>query len=144
MNTNQTDTHTATNSVVKTDGEWRAELTPAQYEVLRQKGTEPPFTGSYVYEKRDGTYRCVACGTALFDSSAKFDSGTGWPSFTEPAERANVELHDDFSYGMHRVEVNCAACGGHLGHVFDDGPGETGQRYCINSVSLKLEDSDSE
>jgi peptide-methionine (R)-S-oxide reductase len=144
MNTNKTDTNTATNSVIKTDGEWRAELTPAQYEVLRQKGTEPPFTGSYVYEKRDGTYRCAACGTALFDSSAKFDSGTGWPSFTEPSERANVELRDDFSYGMHRVEVNCAACGGHLGHVFDDGPGETGQRYCINSVSLKLEDSDSE
>jgi peptide-methionine (R)-S-oxide reductase len=144
MNTNKTDTNTATNSVIKTDGEWRAELTPAQYEVLRQKGTEPPFTGSYVYEKRDGTYRCAACGTALFDSSAKFDSGTGWPSFTEPSERANVELRDDFSYGMHRVEVNCAACGGHLGHVFDDGPGETGQRYCIISVSLKLEDSDSE
>ena len=144
MNTNKTDTNTATNSVVKTDGEWRAELTPAQYEVLRQKGTEPPFTGSYVYEKRDGTYRCAACGTALFDASAKFDSGTGWPSFTEPSERANVELQDDFSYGMHRVEVNCAACGGHLGHVFDDGPGETGQRFCINSVSLKLEDSDSE
>ena len=87
-----------------------------------------------MYEKRDGTYRCAACGTELFDSNAKFDSGTGWPSFTEPSERANVELHEDFSYGMHRVEVNCAACGGHLGHVFDDGPGETGQRYCINSV----------
>jgi peptide-methionine (R)-S-oxide reductase len=141
MNTNKTDTNTP---VVKTDANWRAELTPAQYEVLRQKGTEPPFTGAYVYEKRDGTYRCAACGTALFDSSAKFDSGTGWPSFTEPAERANVELHDDFSYGMRRVEVTCAACGGHLGHVFDDGPGETGQRYCINSVSLKLDDSDSE
>ena len=144
MNKNQTDTHTATESVVKTDSEWREELTPAQYEVLRQKGTEPPFTGAYVYEKRDGTYRCAACGTALFHSDAKFDSGTGWPSFTEPSERANVVLHDDFSYGMHRVEVDCAACGGHLGHVFDDGPGETGQRFCINSVSLKLEDSDSE
>lgn len=144
MNTNKTDTNSATNSVVKTDSQWREELTPAQYEVLRRKGTEPPFTGGYVYEKRDGTYRCAACGTALFQSSAKFDSGSGWPSFTEPTERSNVELHDDFSHGMHRVEVTCAACGGHLGHVFDDGPGETGQRYCINSVSLKLDDSPSE
>jgi len=144
MNTNRTDTNTAAQPVVKTDSEWRDELTPAEYEVLRQKGTEPPFTGAYVYEKRDGTYRCAACGTALFDSTAKFDSGTGWPSFTEPSERANVELHDDFSYGMHRVEVNCAACGGHLGHVFDDGPGESGQRYCINSLSLKLDDAPSE
>ena len=144
MNTNKTDINPATSSVLKTDSEWREELTPAQYEVLRQKGTEAPFTGAYVYEKRDGTYRCAACGTALFDSGAKFDSGTGWPSFTEPSERANVELRDDFSYGMRRVEVACAACGGHLGHVFDDGPSDTGQRYCINSVSLKLDDSAAE
>jgi peptide-methionine (R)-S-oxide reductase len=144
MNTNKTDTNITPNSVVKPDSEWRVELTPAQYEVLRRKGTEPPFTGAYVYEKRDGTYRCAACSSALFDSSAKFDSGTGWPSFTEPSQRASVELHDDFSYGMHRVEVTCAACGGHLGHVFDDGPGEAGQRYCINSVSLKLDESDLE
>jgi peptide-methionine (R)-S-oxide reductase len=125
--------------VEKSEREWREELTPAQYEVLRQKGTERPFMGRYVFEKSDGTYRCAACGTALFSSDAKFDSGTGWPSFTEPADRANVELHDDFSYGMHRIEVTCAACGGHLGHVFEDGPGETGERFCINSCSLKLE-----
>ena len=126
--------------VQKSEREWREELTPAQYEVLRQKGTEPPFAGRYVYEKRDGTYRCAACGTALFGSDTKFESGTGWPSFTEPADRANVELHDDFSYGMHRVEVMCAACGGHLGHVFDDGPGATGERFCINSASLELDE----
>jgi peptide-methionine (R)-S-oxide reductase len=144
MNTIKTDPNTPTPSVVKSDSEWREDLTPAQYEVLRQKGTEPPFTGAYVYEKQDGTYRCVACGAGLFRSTAKFDSGTGWPSFTEPSEPANVKLHDDYSYGMHRVEVTCTACGGHLGHVFDDGPGESGQRYCINSVSLKLDDSASE
>jgi len=125
--------------VRKSEQEWRQQLTPAQHEVLRRKGTEPPFTGQYVYEKRDGTYRCAACGTALFSSETKFDSGTGWPSFTEPADRANVELHDDYSYGMHRIEVTCAACGGHLGHVFDDGPGETGERFCINSASLELD-----
>src|ERR687895_454279 len=114
---------------------------PAEYEVLRRKGTEPPFSGTYVFEKRDGTYRCAACGTPLFSSDAKFDSGTGWPSFTEPADRANVELYDDFSHGMHRIEVTCAACGGHLGHVFPDGPGETGERFCINSRSLTLDPS---
>jgi len=125
--------------VSKTDHEWREELTPAQYEVLREKGTEAPFTGRYVFEKADGTYRCAACGTSLFSSKAKFDSGTGWPSFTEPADRANLELHDDFSHGMHRVEVTCAACGGHLGHVFADGPGAGGERFCINSCSLDLD-----
>ncbi len=125
--------------VQRTEGEWQAELTPAQYEVLRRKGTERPFTGQYVNEKRDGTYRCAGCGAELFSSETKFDSGTGWPSFTEPANRANVELHDDRSYGMHRVEVTCAACGGHLGHVFPDGPGDTGERYCINSCSLQLD-----
>jgi peptide-methionine (R)-S-oxide reductase len=127
--------------VQKSEREWRQELTPDQYDVLRRKGTEPPFTGRYVAEKRDGTYRCAACGTTLFSSETKFDSGTGWPSFTEPADRANVELHDDYSYGMHRIEVTCAACGGHLGHVFPDGPGETGERFCINSVSLELDES---
>jgi peptide-methionine (R)-S-oxide reductase len=125
--------------VEKSEQDWREQLTPSQYEVLRRKGTEPPFSGQYVYEKRDGTYRCAACGTALFSSETKFDSGTGWPSFTEPADRANVELHDDRSYGMHRIEVTCAACGGHLGHVFEDGPGETGERFCINSASLELD-----
>jgi peptide-methionine (R)-S-oxide reductase len=125
--------------VSKTDHEWREELTPARYEVLREKGTEAPFSGRYVFEKADGTYRCAACGTSLFSSKAKFDSGTGWPSFTEPADRANLELHDDFSHGMHRVEVTCAACGGHLGHVFADGPGAGGERFCINSCSLDLD-----
>jgi peptide-methionine (R)-S-oxide reductase len=126
--------------VEKSDREWREELTPAQYEVLRHKGTERAFTGEYVHEKRDGAYRCAACGAELFSSETKFESGTGWPSFTEPADRANVQLHDDFSYGMHRIEVTCAACGGHLGHVFPDGPGETGERYCINSCSLQFDE----
>jgi peptide-methionine (R)-S-oxide reductase len=126
--------------VATTDREWRDRLTPAQYEVLRRKGTEPAFTGRYVNEKRDGTYRCVGCGAELFSSGTKFESGTGWPSFTEPADRANVELRDDYSYGMHRIEVNCSACGGHLGHVFPDGPGESGERYCINSCSLELDE----
>ena len=126
--------------VEKTDGEWRDQLTPAQYDVLRRKATERAFTGEYVHDKRDGTYRCAGCGAELFSSETKFDSGTGWPSFTEPADRANVELIDDFSYGMRRIEVNCAACGGHLGHVFPDGPGETRERYCINSCSLELDE----
>ena len=125
--------------VQKSEQDWRKQLTPAQYDVLRRKGTEPPFAGRYVYEKRDGTYRCAGCGAELFASDTKFDSGTGWPSFTEPADRANVELRDDRSYGMHRIEVTCAACGGHLGHVFEDGPGETGERFCINSASLELD-----
>jgi peptide-methionine (R)-S-oxide reductase len=126
--------------VEKTEREWREQLTPDQYDVLRGKGTEPPFTGSYVHEKRSGTYRCAGCGAELFSSDTKFDSGTGWPSFTEPADRTNVELLEDRSWGMRRVEVNCAACGGHLGHVFPDGPGATGERYCINSCSLELQE----
>jgi peptide-methionine (R)-S-oxide reductase len=126
--------------VVKSEGEWRDSLSPAQYKVLRRKGTERPFSGRYVHEKRSGVYRCAGCGAELFSSEMKFDSGTGWPSFTEPADRANVELHDDHSLWMHRIEVTCAACGGHLGHVFPDGPGETGERYCINSCSLELDE----
>ncbi len=125
--------------VLKTDEEWREQLTPEQYEVLRRKGTERAGTGKYAYSKDDGMYRCAACGAALFSSDAKFESGTGWPSFTEPAVAEAIELHEDTAHGMRRTEVTCRACGGHLGHVFPDGPGPSGMRYCINSVSLELE-----
>ena len=139
--TDTTKNQTSPGPVVKTDREWRERLTSEQYEVLRHKATERPFTGQFVHEKRNGTYRCAGCGAELFASDTKFDSGTGWPSFTEPANRAHVELTADRSYGMRRVEVTCAACGGHLGHVFPDGPGSTGERYCINSCSLTLEEA---
>ncbi len=122
----------------KTDEEWRRELTRAEYKVLRKKGTERPFSGRYVHTEDDGTYRCAACGTELFSSETKFDSGTGWPSFTDPAAQENVELHQDRSRFMHRTEVTCATCGGHLGHVFNDGP-RGRDRYCINSVALKFD-----
>ena len=124
--------------VEKTDEQWREELTPEQYEILRRAGTEPPFTGRYVHSKESGTYKCAACGADLFSSDTKFDSGTGWPSFYEPMDEGGVELRPDHSHGMVRTEVVCATCGGHLGHVFDDGPNPTGQRYCINSCSLEL------
>jgi peptide-methionine (R)-S-oxide reductase len=127
------------NEVTMTEDEWKAKLSREQYEVLRRKGTERAFTGRYVDTKDKGMYRCAGCGAELFSSDTKFESGTGWPSFTEPANLANVELHKDFSHGMVRTEVTCKRCGGHLGHVFNDGPGPTGQRYCINSCSLELD-----
>jgi peptide-methionine (R)-S-oxide reductase len=124
--------------IEKTDEEWRQSLTAEQYEVLRGKGTERAFTGQYVNEKANGMYCCAGCGAELFSSDTKFDSGSGWPSFTEPAVADVVELHADHSHGMTRTEVTCKRCGGHLGHVFDDGPAPSGQRFCINSLSLEL------
>jgi len=123
----------------KTEAEWRSELTDEQYDVLRRKGTEPAFTGAYWDAKEKGVYRCAGCGQELFDADTKFDSGTGWPSFYEPMEDEVVETEDDRSFFMRRTEVMCSRCGGHLGHVFDDGPQPTGKRFCINSCSLKLD-----
>jgi peptide-methionine (R)-S-oxide reductase len=127
--------------VEKTDAEWREILSPEQYQVLRQKGTERPFTGKFWDTKTEGTYRCAGCGEPLFSSEVKFNSGTGWPSFFRPIEESSVEEHVDRSHGMTRTEVTCGRCGAHLGHLFEDGPPPTGQRYCINSVSLELDES---
>jgi peptide-methionine (R)-S-oxide reductase len=127
--------------IEKSEQEWRDELTPHQYEVLRRAGTEPPFSGAYTYSKESGVYRCAACEAELFDSDTKFDSGSGWPSFTEAATAEAVELRQDRSLGMTRTEVLCRRCGSHLGHVFDDGPRPNGQRYCINSLALDLDRS---
>jgi peptide-methionine (R)-S-oxide reductase len=123
-----------------TEEEWKKKLTPEEYHILREKGTERPFSGKLLENKKKGKYVCAGCGNELFDSDDKFDSGTGWPSFTEPSEKDNVEEHDDLSYGMARTEVLCSKCGGHLGHVFDDGPKPTGKRYCMNSSSLKFQE----
>jgi peptide-methionine (R)-S-oxide reductase len=126
--------------VRKTEAEWRQQLSPQQYAVLRQQATERPFTGEYVHTKAEGTYHCAACGQALFASDTKFESGTGWPSFWDVIEKGNVDLIEDNTHGMRRTEVVCSRCGSHLGHVFDDGPRDkTGLRYCINSVSLNLQ-----
>ena len=128
----------AAREVRKPDEQWRQELTPMQYSVLRQAHTERPFTGEYVHNHQDGSYRCAGCGSKLFGSDAKFDSGTGWPSFSEPAVAEAVELRSDYSLFMPRTEVVCRRCGGHLGHVFDDGPKPTGLRYCMDGFALQF------
>jgi len=128
-----------TNKVEKTDAEWREQLTPEQYEILRRQGTERPWTSEFLDVKDDGMFHCAGCGAALFSTDTKFESGSGWPSFYEPAVADAVDVHTDTSHGMVRTEARCANCGGHLGHVFDDGPQPTGLRYCINGCALDLQ-----
>lgn len=129
-----------TDKIQKSKEEWQKQLTPEQYHVTREKGTERAFAGAYWDNKKQGVYRCIGCGEPLFESDTKFESGTGWPSFTKPMAGGNVEIEEDRSHGMRRTEVHCKKCGAHLGHAFDDGPGPTGQRYCINSCSLNFEE----
>ena len=128
-----------TTKIQKTDAEWRAQLTPEQYHILREKGTERPFTGAFTSNHDDGFYHCTGCDARLFESTTKFDSHCGWPSFYDAVDNDAIDFHEDHTFGMKRVEVTCATCGGHLGHVFPDGPQPTGQRFCINSASLKFE-----
>ncbi len=131
-----------TDKIRKTEAEWKKTLSPEKFMILRKKATEPPFSGEYVKTRKDGVYVCAACGELLFSSEAKFESGCGWPSFSAPAKEENIEEEQDNSHGMKRIEVLCSRCGGHLGHVFDDGPRPTGKRYCINSLALELKEKE--